>query len=159
MTLIFLLLLTSVRRKIKVSLCVFSHQELGMMTPQQVMRRRMMPCTPEDTINISGTSAQKTVPPAATLSVSPTHTHLRWTRSGTSIQDSLVHCLSAKQVSVRSCLTIIYSQRGKLNFLGHSGSLHLLCRFRWFQVSSSVVTHENMFFCYSNHSSDWDFNF
>lgn len=70
-----------------------------MMTPQQVMRRRMMRCILEDTMSTSGTSAQKTVPPAATPSASPTHIHPRWTQSETSIQDSSVHCSSAKQVS------------------------------------------------------------
>lgn len=98
-TFVFLRLLTCARRKIEASLYVFSHQEPGMMTPQQVMRRRMMPCILEDTMSTSGTSAQKTVPPAATPSASPTHIHPRWTRSGTSIQDSSVHCSSAKQVS------------------------------------------------------------
>lgn len=95
----------------------FSNQGPGMTTPQRVMRRRMMPCILEDTISTSGTSAQKMVPPAATPSASPTHIGLRWTRSGTSIPDSSVHCSSAKQVSGgrKSCLMIIYSQRGKLN--------------------------------------------
>lgn len=62
-----------------------------MMTPQQVMRRRTMPYILEDTTSTSGTSAPKTVPLAAIPSASPTHTRLRLTQSGTSIQDSSAH--------------------------------------------------------------------
>lgn len=87
----------------------FSLQELGMMTPQQARRRRMMPSRPEDTISTCGTSARKMAQRPVTQSASPTLTHPRWIQSGMSTQDSSEPCSSASQVSVcRGAKTVMH---------------------------------------------------
>lgn len=88
--------------------CVFTFQEPGMMTPQQVRRRRMTPSIRVDTMSMCGTSTTRMDLRPVTLTASPTPTHPRWTQSEMSTQDSSVSYSSANQVSISGSKVFLF---------------------------------------------------